>query len=199
MNYRTAPNVRYVDIQYGDDLRKISLRELGTADKWVDLVLLNDLKPPYIAEVASSGVLAYGDRISVPAAAATISAAQDPAAVYGVDAALSKKRLVIEGGDIAVVAGIPNLSQALANRIMVQKRELGFHPQYGCYVHTILGRLNGPSAGQLAALYVKSSLLEDARVATVPSCVATVLGDQISVEATVQPVSGKPVELKVVL
>lgn len=199
MIYREAPNVRYVDIQYGDDLRRISLRELGTAEKWVDLVLLNDLKPPYIAETASKGVLAYGDRIALPAASASISAAQNPAAVYGVDARVTNKRLVIEGGDISVVAGVSNLGQALTHRVTVPKRELAFHPEYGCYVRTLLGRMNGPSAGQLAAFYVKSSLMEDPRVSSVPSCVATVLGDQISVEATVQPVSGKPVELKVVL
>ena len=194
-----APNVRYVDVRYGDDLRRIALRELGSASKWLDLVALNELRPPYIAEEAAAGVLAYGDQIMLPSPVSTISANTDPAGVYGVDMLVSSKKLRIENGDFAVVSGVPNLTQALVHHVMVEKRELAFHPSYGCYVRSLIGKVNGPTAAQLAAFYVKSAILEDSRVASVPSCDADVLGDQIRVTANVQPISGKPVELKVVL
>lgn len=199
MTTRAAPNVRYVEIRYGDDLRRIALREMGNASKWLDLVVLNDLRPPYIAEEASAGVLAYGDQIMLPSPVSTLSASTDPAGVYGVDLLVSGKKLRVVDGDFSVVSGLPNLWQALVHHITVEKRELAFHPSFGCYVRSLLGKVNGPTAAQLAAFYVKSAILEDSRVASVPSCDAVVLGDQIRVTANVQPISGKPVELKVVL
>lgn len=199
MTTRAAPNVRYVEIRYGDDLRRIALREMGNASKWLDLVVLNDLRPPYIAEEASVGVLAYGDQIMLPSPVSTLSASTDPAGVYGVDLLVSGKKLRVVDGDFSVVSGLPNLWQALVHHITVEKRELAFHPSFGCYVRSLLGKVNGPTAAQLAAFYVKSAILEDSRVASVPSCDAVVLGDQIRVTANVQPISGKPVELKVVL
>lgn len=199
MNYQNAPNVRYVDIQYGDTLQRIALRELGTAGKWAELIILNKLRPPYIAETASAGVLAYGDQLAIPAPGSSISAKTDPESVYGVDVAVTNKRLTVDGGDLAVVSGVKNLTQALSHHVVVDKKELAFHPKYGCHVRSLLGRMNGPSAGMLAAFYVKSALIEDSRVDSVLSCVATVVGDQISVDASVLPVSGKRVELKLVL
>lgn len=199
MTTRAAPNVRYVEIRYGDDLRRIALREMGNASKWLDLVVLNDLRPPYIAEEASAGVLAYGDQIMLPSPVSTLSASTDPSGVYGVDLLVSGKKLRVVDGDFSVVSGLPNLWQALVHHITVEKRELAFHPSFGCYVRSLLGKVNGPTAAQLAAFYVKSAILEDSRVASVPSCDAVVLGDQIRVTANVQPISGKPVELKVVL
>jgi hypothetical protein len=196
---RDAPNVRYAEVRYGDDLRRIALRELGSASKWLDLVVLNGLKPPYIADTGSQGVLAYGEQIKIPAPASTISASVDPAYVYGVDVLVTQKKLRVENGDFAIVSGVANFSQALSHRVVVEKRELAFHPSYGCYVRSLLGRVNGPTAGQLAAFYVKSSLLEDSRVSVIQSCVAEVVGDQILVTANVQPISGKAVELKLVV
>jgi len=54
-------------------------------------------------------------------------------------------------------------------------------------------------AGQLAAFYVKSALIEDSRVDYVSACTATVIGDVINVSATVVPISGKPIDLLLVI
>lgn len=194
-----APNVRYVEVRHGDDLRRIALRELGSAARWLDLVTLNSLRPPYIAAQRSAGMLAYGDQLMVPAPGGFVSASSSPDEVFGTDMAVRGKRLQIADGDFEVVSGVPNLSQALSRRVIVEKRELAFHPSYGCHVRSLLGRINGPAAAQLAAFYVKSALLEDARVHAVPVCVAEVLGEQIRVTANVQPVSGRPVEMKLVV
>lgn len=199
MNEEAAPNVRYAEIRYGDDLRQIALRELGDAASWLDLVILNDLAPPYISRTGGDRVLAYGDQIAIPSDASTISAETDPVAVFGADVALLNRRLVVINGDLAVAAGLANLRQALILRLMVNKRELAFHPEFGCYVRSLLGRKTTPTTAQLAAFYVKSALLEDSRVESVASCVATVAGDEIKVEATIIPISGKPIDLGVLL
>lgn len=195
MNLVAAPNIRYTTIDYGDDLRSIALRELGDATNWVTLVIINELKPPYIADVASNGVLAYGDAIKIPSSSSYIDASADSAAVFSIDISAAKKKLTVANGDIEVVSGIANLYQALTLHVDVDKEELGFHPEFGCYVRSVMGTMNGPIAGQMAAFYVKSALIEDARVSYVSSCTATVVGDVINVETTVVPISGKPLDL----
>lgn len=200
MPTRPKPPVRYAEIQFGDTLQAIALRELGDASGWLDLIVLNGLRPPYIAERADAGVLAYGDVIQLPAGVSTISANVDPAALYGTDVVVAPDgSLPVLAGDFELVSGVPNLRAALARRVIVEKRELRFHPEFGCYVRKLIGHVNGPTAGQLAAFYVKSALLEDTRVSSVPSCVAEVVGDQIRVNATVLPITGKQTDLQVLI
>ena len=194
-----TPTVRLSDIQYGDDLRTISLRELGTADRWVELSILNGLTNPYIAAEAAPGILAYGDLIKIPTQNSMISAATDPAGVYGVDIKLTAGSLSVTDGEIDIVAGVQNLVQTLRTHVVVDKQELGFHPTFGCLVRTLIGNVNRSSADQLAAFYVKSALLEDPRVQEVPSCTATSVGDQIQVVSTVYPIAGRPVDLSVLV
>ena len=100
-------------------------------------------------------------------------------------------------GDIALVGGIPNFTQSIRIRISTWKRELMFHPEYGCWLPTLIGdKLDGVS-NSLAAFYVKSALLEDDRVSSVPACVATINGDAIRVDATVKPISGRAVDISI--
>lgn len=199
MPTRPAPPVRYAEVHYGDTLQAIALRELGDASAWLDLVVLNGLKPPYVAARAALGVLAYGDVIQLPAGVSTISAEVLPADLYGTDVMVTGNQLPIANGDFLLVSGVPNLRAALGRRVLVEKRELAFHPEYGCYVRRLLGRVNGPTSGQLAAFYVKSALLEDERVRDVPSCDADIAGDQIRVNAVVLPITGKQTDLQVVI
>lgn len=194
-----ASNVRYAEVLYGDDLRKIALRELGDASFWLDLIALNGLRPPYVAAEASDGVVGYGDQIAIPAATSDIAPETDPTEVYGTDLKIVGKRLTVENGDFAIVSGVPNLMQALVNHIVVDKNELAFHPSFGSYVRSLIGRSNGPTAGQLAAFYAKSALAEDDRVRSVVSVDAVMTGDQIKVDATVLPITGKPVNLQVIV
>lgn len=195
-----APGVRYAEIQYGDDLRIVALRELGTAERWLEVANLNGLRYPYIADVASDGVLAYGDLVQIPSPVSSISANNDPAGVYGVDLLVTSGNLTVDDmGDFNLVSGVPCLVQALRHHVTVDKKELAFHPEFGCYVRSVLGRSNGPTAGQLAAFYVKSALLEDERVDAVQSCDAEVVGDQIRVTAVVNPITGRPVDIALVV
>lgn len=202
MNFtREAPGVRLAETRHGDTLQRIALRELGDAGRWVELAELNGLRPPYITDAAlvRAGVLAYGASIKIPAPASIISASAEPRTVYGADLRLAHGALGAQFGDLELLEGVPNLVQALRHRIVVGKRELGFHPEYGCHVRTLIGASNGPVSARLAAFYVRSALLEDERVAEVPTCIAEVIGDQIRVTATAVPISGAPADIVVVV
>lgn len=200
MDYRRAPNIRHAEIHHGDDIKRVALRETGSAEGWTELVLLNELRPPYIAEAPARGVLAYGDMIKVPAPNSRISADSDAVGVFKVDVLVSKGALTDDGhGDLSVVSGVANLVQALTHHVVVEKQELAFHPEFGCWVRSMIGKASGPRAGRMAAFFVRSAILEDRRVRLVQSCEASVAGDTIHVSARVVPISGAPADLEVII
>jgi hypothetical protein len=191
---RESPSYRVADTRRGDSLRRIALRELGHAGRWVELALLNGLRPPYLVDDEdgrADGVLVAGDGIRVPAASAVVDAGVNPDEVFGRDIKLEGGRLLAEGGDLVLEGGLDNYLQALRHRLQVTKRELGFHPEYGNFAPGLKGRKNGPAVASLAAFYVRSALLEDERTAEVPRCVASMVGDVLSVDADVVPVAGR--------
>lgn len=192
-----APNVRYVEVHYGDTLRRIALRELGDASRWIELATLNELRPPYIVppEEVASGLIGFGALLKVPAPSSSVNHESNPNELFGTDLRLTGGRLTSDGGDITLVRGIPNLTQALRHHVMVEKRELAFHPEYGCWVRSLLGDVGGARSAELAAWYVESALLQDARVASVSSVVGEYVGDVLFVRAVVVPISGSAVEL----
>lgn len=58
-------SVRQITILQGDTLEKIAAREYGDPFRWIDLVIINNLKPPFISNVAGEGVKIYGDTLLV--------------------------------------------------------------------------------------------------------------------------------------
>ena len=198
---RELPGFRYVELQHGDTLRRVAYRELGDDRRWAELAWINNLVPPYITDdpdFANDRVLLTGALIAVPAAKPMASAVNDPDSVFGVDCHLQKGLLEDDGaGDFMIVSGRANLKQQLEHRIITDKGELPGHPDYGCSIRRLLGVVNGPTAAILAARYVASTLKSDDRVATVERSVAEVSGDQIAVEAVIEPISGRQVDIQV--
>lgn len=199
MNFRPAPNVRHAQIHYGETIQQVSLRELGDAARWVELVTLNDLRPPFISEAGEPRTLRPGDWIKIPAPGSGVSADLDAEDVLRADLVLVNGRLQIGGGDLDLVSGVRNLTQALRHRIIVEKQELAFHPEFGCWVRSLLGSTGGAPSARLAAFYVRSALLEDPRVQSVPTCVGNLEGDRVMVRATVIPISGQTADLNLVV
>lgn len=196
---RTIAGVRLAQTDYGDSLQLISLRELGDASRWPELVALNQLLPPFITDdptAAGDGIIVTGGLIKIPASASsTVSVEQNSDLVFECDLVLDQGQLQSSSGDFAAVAGIPNLRQALANRLTTDTGELGFHAEYGSRLRRIVGTVNGPTAGLLAASYAKTAVLQDARVSRVTSSVATVLGDQVQVSVVAEPIVGQAVDV----
>ena len=195
---RPLNGFRLVEIKHGDTLQELAARELGDANKWRDIIAINDLLPPYVTGVAAEAgrhVKLYGQMIMVPAVQSSVSAEADPAAVFGVDLDLTGGLLAADSGDLRLIAGRANLRQALTHRVRTPLRDLLFHLPYGCGVHRLIGRVTGGAAAQLGSQYVRGALLADPRVSNVESVHSSPDGDVLPVAATINPIVGAPIEV----
>lgn len=197
---RQMPPFRLVESQFGDDLQAVAARELGDANRWPELVWINALVHPYITDDpdrAGPGVLLSGAFVRVPAPAGlTISNATDRGQVYERDCVMTGRLLQAdESGDFAVVAGADNLRQQLSHRIATPTGQARRHPDYGCKIYRLVGRVNGPTAGMLGAEYVKASLEADYRVQRVDFSTASVAGDAVSIQAKATAIEGGVVDI----
>lgn len=191
---RQLPTFRLVATHHGDDLQAVAAREMGDANRWPELVWINSLRHPYIttdARVAGVGVILAGGTIKVPAPVGFSSPGSDKGQVYERDCQMVRRLLVEDGsGDLSVVAGVDNLTQQLEHRVNTPRGQARRHPEYGCMIWRLVGKVNGPTAALMGAEYVKAALKADYRVASVDSAVAEVAGDAIRVEATATAIDG---------
>ena len=196
---RQLPSYRLAEIHHGDDLQAIAAREMGDANRWPELVWLNALTHPYITtdeRRAGPGVLLAGSFIKVPAPAGVWTDDAERGQVYERDCAMVNRMLGVDaGGDLAVVAGADNLRQQLQHRLDTPRGQARRHPEYGNMAPRLKGRVSGPTAGLLAAEYVKSALLADYRVSRVEHSTAQVQGDATLVTARAVPIEGGVVDL----
>ena len=215
---------RFVDTRQGDTLQKIAFRELGDATQWPLLIAINNLVFPWITDdpgvasgfafgssafgsgnfggsTLSPGVILTGQQILVPAPVPVIATATDPTTVFEIDIALDAdgQLQADETGDLAVVSGVANLAQALENRVSTDNGELIWHREYGTKVRLLLGAMNGPNAGLLAAQYDTAAVLLDPRVQSVDQSVVNIVGDDIDIQMEVVPIVGRSVPLAVSL
>ena len=189
---------RTVTINNDDTLQLIAARHLGTAARWVEIALLNELKPPYLAEMASVGVLGYGDDILLPIPQPeSLSTNNDR---FLTDIAIDGNGLIMtNGADIGVVSQEQNLRQALTIRAVTSRGSLLFHPEYGSLAFTLIGNVNSLSLADLTAFYTKSALIEDPRVSSIESISAVVMADKTRISAVVNPVYGEAIAFESVL
>jgi len=191
--------VRYANTLHGDTLQQIAFREIGNADRWTDLIWINNLLPPFITddpEQANDRVLLSGNKIALPMLQGGIDV--DEKSTFGTDVALDAKGLLFAaGGDLVLMNGLPNLRGALVRRIVTEKRTKPFSPEYGCWVSMLRGDRLGAAQLSLAAFYVRSALLEDDRVKEVLTCDALGEGDALRVSATIRPIDGADITLEV--
>jgi phage baseplate assembly protein W len=196
---RQMPSFRLAETHHGDTLQKVAAREMGDANRWAELIWINNLLFPYLTDDpqrASEHVLLAGSLIRIPAPVGVYTQEADRGQVYERDAHLVNKRLTFdEGGDLAIVAGEANFKQQLLHRVVTPRGQLSRHPEYGCLVWRLHGTVNGPVAGSLAARYVRAALQAEYRVSSVPKCTAEVSGDVIRVSATANGIAGGSVDI----
>jgi hypothetical protein len=168
---RAEPNYRLVETHRGDDLQAVASRELGDANRWVELVWLNKLVAPYITDDPQRvvpGVVLSGAGLKVPAPVGVWTDDAERGQVYERDCAMVARQLQADAsGDFLVRSGSDNLRQQLEHRLITPTGQARRHPEYGCKVWRLLGTVNGPVAGLLGAQYVSAALQADYRVASV--------------------------------
>lgn len=144
-----TPNSAYTDIvRSGENLQDIAVRTLGDVSRWYDIVLLNQLKYPYIdtIENKSLGVVAPGSVIYIPSSSSVISKGvirgrttyitQNLSEVeksLGVDLELTADNdlRINARQDLDLVAGAQNAAQAIYISLMLESGSLKYHQYKG--------------------------------------------------------------------
>ncbi len=194
-------------VSAGETLESIALEELGSADQWYEIAVLNELRAPYISWAGLPGTATIGSTILIPksiptrkTAAATDSASASPEALYGTDMLLYEPAASMVGRpvvdlrinprttkDVATIAGVSNLVQATQMRLWTERGAYTLDPGYGMpapigYPNT---EANVVAIRQAAA----STLASDSRIRTIQSMTITQIDDTVDVDATVLPVA----------
>lgn len=205
------PNsIRTTSILDNDTIQAIAARELGDPDKYREIVVLNGLRAPYISATASEGVLKFGDKIFIPSqGSAALTGGVVPNVDYNITKFLSQseKNLGVDlrvsdefdivfanFGDFDLVAGIPNISQAVAIRFGLEKGSLKRHRTIGVGLEI--------GAKTINAFTVRSRILDtlsqDARFASIPFASVRQEGSTNEITLVVNLVQlNEPIPLKI--
>jgi len=187
-----------------DTIFTLAQRYLGDQARWKELVLLNDLKAPYIDPTGNgSEVLRPGDQILVPSHGIELQSGVELDLSQETD--LLTKRLgrdlrlssfdaaggvtdfdlvVNSRGDIDTISGVPNLEQAVEIKFSTEQGTLPTHPAFGLQVpigskaniRTLIG----------FQLNARASLLADSRISDVNRLNFRVEGNTVTVNAELQ-------------
>lgn len=206
------PNsVREIEILVGDDLQTIAAREFGDVDKFRDIAILNNLKPPYIDVAGGSGILKPGQKILLPQNAQNVGSGAVKNKIYPITSAMreAERSLGVDlkltaDGDIAIsptkdfdlVAGIENLSQALGVRIFLEKGSLKRHTHIGTNLQ--VGKKVRTSLLNELKSDIVSSLTSDSRVASLPFVQTIQEGGTTTINLVVQPkIAAQPIPIPI--
>lgn len=204
-NVQSSTTVAQAVIQQGDNIRTLALRLCGDAKNWKDLVLLNELVPPYISPVPTDrkGVLCPGQIILYPSRAGSKITQQRGVSrsvdndfedatndfllnyAYGTDIRLESKSEDLEyadialndRGDFATIRGVPNVQQAIRIKFSVEQGELRAHPYFGARYG--IGRKATIRSLDEFRLNSLATLLSDPRIAEVKDVTITTVGDSL--------------------
>ena len=186
---------RLVDTLQGDTLQAVALRELGDASLWYGLVGLNNLLPPYLTDdvsLVTARVALAGGTLKVPSTGSPATGVADPESLYGTDILMQSGRLsATASGDFALVSDLPNLAQALENRLGTTPGELLYHPDYGFIGARLIGLGASSAVNQLLAAKLAQTVASDPRVSSCTGTVASLVGDTISGTTNAITVAGK--------
>lgn len=192
-----------------EDIRSVARRLTGDARRWQDLVVINDLRAPYISVEGGDRVLRPGDQIMYPSRAGNASgqlttevnpstAEQENAAesqtnelirAYGRDLGLTSSPGGIEladfainnRGDLSTIVGIPNVEQAVRVKFATEQGELPVHPFFGALFP--IGSKAVIASFNEYRINAIATIRSDARIESIESLQFNVVGDTLTVSA----------------
>lgn len=149
LSAQSLPSVKQIVMPHDVDLEQIALDELGDATRWLEIAELNDLYAPYVVQDLSSelsNVVKPGETILIPQdnifglsqtprakeIASTIGFNEVERSL-GTDLKVTKNfdLALANNGDLEVVSGTENMSQAVVLKLQYIKGEIKKHPQLG--------------------------------------------------------------------
>ncbi len=184
-NERLANNFSIAKVNLGDNIKSLAQRLLGDPGRWKTLVLLNNLRAPFVADAGGEDVLQPGDDILYPSVGATgpgpeivnISTVKEDQGqsiaeqAFGRDARLKSIRdgnvqvsdvVIGQAGDWDTISGIPNVEQALKLKFSTEKGELTVHPSFGARFP--IGKKITAASFNTFSIQTRSTILSDPRV-----------------------------------
>jgi len=194
-----AGSSRSVTILGGDNVQTIAARELGDPDRFKDIVILNNLKPPYISLLGGPGVLKPGQKILIPQ---TNSATPGGVARnkewainqflseaernLGVDIRLTPNAdlAISNTGDLSLIAGVDNMAQAIATKIYLEPGSLKRHQSIGAGAG--IGTKTTQKFLQLSRTRILTSLGADPRIDSIPFATILQEGNTTNIKLVVK-------------
>ena len=184
-------------------LKTIAVEYLGSAGRWKEIALLNNLQAPYISPNGDGvSVLRPGDPMLLPIEPESgrdennVFASRDDvkkrdAQRYGRDLRINLETRdleVDERGDIATIEGIENLIQSAHIKIFTKPKSLRLHPWFGFGAEP--GEGSDLETLSKYQLLFRMTLLSDARYEKIDSLSLRVDGDILLLRTKVTPKDG---------
>lgn len=186
-----------------DTIFSLAQRLLGDSAKWKDLVVLNDLKAPYV-DPAGDGVnvLRPGDSILYPSTAIQAASGVEPDQT---NADSLTKRLgrdiklvsyeaaggiidmdleVNSRGDLALIEGVDNMAQAVQIKFSTEQGTLPTHPNFG--VALPIGSKARVRSLISFHMNLRASLLADSRITNVNRLRFQLNGNTVNINTELQ-------------
>lgn len=204
-NQRSTNSAGISNVFGGENIYGAAQRLLGDSAKWKILVLLNQLKAPYIS-VAGDGVnvLRPGDQILYPVSQTTPQSAIQPTeqkytgisplnnrlgcdlmlvANQGAGGEVLYDLAISPSGDLQTVLGMANMQQAIVTKFDIEQGELPTHPQFGIkFPIGTKGTVQSVVGFQVNA---RATLLSDSRISTVDQLQVGASGNVLNLTSTV--------------
>lgn len=186
-----------------DTIFTLAQRLLADQARWKEIVILNDLKSPYISETGDGiDVLRPGDTVLFPSGTPLPQSGveQDPEDTdpltkrLGRDLKLTSFQVfggledfdlaVNQQGDLDLVEGILNLEQAVRIKFSTEQGTLPTHPQFG--IRVPIGSKSNIRSLIGFQLNARASLLRDSRIDEINDLRFSVDGNVLTVTADLQ-------------
>ena len=200
-----------------DTLERIAAKYLGSSDRLLELITLNNLEPPYIDPTGSSTnyrVLNPGDKILIPNFSATQTASPNKIDArvstttrslsalekfFGVDLKLDKDFSLVfnNRNDYELSSGTDNAIQAIAIKVNLEKGGLPVNPELG--IDAGIGEKAKATASEIAR-DIRTTILQDPRFASVSDLSVVREGGKLEMKVSVTAAKvGQPVPVRIAL